>query len=68
MRRADRLFDIIQSLRTAARPITAAALADKLEVRTIYRATSPHCRAAVSRSRVLRASAMCCAADSTYRP
>jgi predicted DNA-binding transcriptional regulator YafY len=39
MRRADRLFDIIQSLRTTARPMTAAALADKLEVtaRTIYR-------------------------------
>ena len=39
MRRADRLFDIIQSLRTAARPMTAAALTDKLEVtaRTIYR-------------------------------
>jgi len=39
MRRADRLFDIIQSLRTAAHPMTAATLADKLEVtaRTIYR-------------------------------
>jgi predicted DNA-binding transcriptional regulator YafY len=39
MRRADRLFDIIQTLRTAARPTTAAALAEKLEVtvRTIYR-------------------------------
>jgi predicted DNA-binding transcriptional regulator YafY len=39
MRRADRLFDIIQSLRTASQPVTAAALADKLEVtvRTIYR-------------------------------
>jgi predicted DNA-binding transcriptional regulator YafY len=39
MRRADRLFDIIQTLRTAARPVSAAALADKLEVtvRTIYR-------------------------------
>jgi predicted DNA-binding transcriptional regulator YafY len=39
MRRADRLFDIIQSLRAAARPMTAAELADKLEVtaRTIYR-------------------------------
>jgi predicted DNA-binding transcriptional regulator YafY len=39
MRRADRLFDIIQSLRSATRPMTAAALADKLEVtpRTIYR-------------------------------
>ncbi len=39
MRRADRLFDIIQTLRMAAHPLTAAALADKLEVtvRTIYR-------------------------------
>src|SRR5512133_2075346 len=39
MRRADRLFDIVQSLRAAARPMTAAALADRLEVtvRTIYR-------------------------------
>lgn len=39
MRRADRLFDVIQILRTAARPMTAATLADRLEVtvRTIYR-------------------------------
>src|SRR6266852_209761 len=39
MRRADRLFDIIQTLRVAPRPLTAAALAEKLEVtvRTIYR-------------------------------
>ncbi len=39
MRRADRLFDIIQILRTVSRPITAATLAEKLEVtvRTIYR-------------------------------
>src|SRR6202521_5178405 len=39
MRRADRLFDIIQNLRTAAHPVTSAALANKLEVtvRTIYR-------------------------------
>src|SRR6266702_5093442 len=39
MRRADRLFDIIQTLRAAPRPLTAAALADRLEVtvRTIYR-------------------------------
>src|SRR5438445_4878936 len=39
MRRADRLFDIIQTLRTVAHPVTAAALAEKLEVtvRTIYR-------------------------------
>jgi|SRR5579875_396254 predicted DNA-binding transcriptional regulator YafY len=39
MRRADRLFDIIQTLRAAPHPLTAAALAEKLEVtaRTIYR-------------------------------
>lgn len=39
MRRSDRLFDIIQRLRTATRPTTAAALADELEVtpRTVYR-------------------------------
>lgn len=39
MRRADRLFDIIQTLRAAPHPLTAAALAETLEVttRTIYR-------------------------------
>lgn len=39
MRRSDRLFDIIQRLRTATRPMTAAALAEELEVtvRTVYR-------------------------------
>ncbi|MFZ5780439.1 MAG: helix-turn-helix transcriptional regulator [Pseudomonadota bacterium] len=39
MRRADRLFDVIQFLRTAKGPVTAAALAEALEVtvRTIYR-------------------------------
>jgi len=39
MRRGDRLFDIIQVLRTQTGPITARALADRLEVtiRTIYR-------------------------------
>ena len=39
MRRADRLFDIIQHLRTAAGPVTAATLAAEFEVavRTIYR-------------------------------
>lgn len=39
MRRADRLFDIIQLLRGAARPMTAATLAARLEVsaRTVYR-------------------------------
>jgi predicted DNA-binding transcriptional regulator YafY len=39
MRRADRLFDVIQVLRTAKKPVTAAAIAETLEVtvRTIYR-------------------------------
>jgi len=39
MRRADRLFDIIQALRAASGPLTAAQLADQLEVtpRTVYR-------------------------------
>lgn len=39
MRRADRLFDVIQALRSAKGPITAAALAERLEVtvRTVYR-------------------------------
>jgi predicted DNA-binding transcriptional regulator YafY len=39
MRRSDRLFDLIQALRTAPKPLTAAALAERLEVtaRTVYR-------------------------------
>src|SRR3984885_14247362 len=39
MRRADRLFDVIQALRSAKGPVTAAALAEHLEVtvRTVYR-------------------------------
>lgn len=39
MRRADRLFQIIQILRRSPRPVTAAALAEELEVsqRTVYR-------------------------------
>lgn len=39
MRRADRLFEIIQSLRLATRPMTALALAEALGVttRTVYR-------------------------------
>lgn len=39
MRRADRLFDVIQILRTARKAVTAAALAEALEVtvRTVYR-------------------------------
>ncbi len=32
MRRADRLFDIVQTLRATAQPVTAAALAEKLQV------------------------------------
>jgi predicted DNA-binding transcriptional regulator YafY len=39
MRRADRLFDIIQTLRSAKGPMTAATIAEQLEVtvRTVYR-------------------------------
>lgn len=39
MRRADRLFQIIQVLRGASQPVTAQALADEMEtsLRTIYR-------------------------------
>ena len=39
MRRADRLFQIIQILRRSTRPVTAAAIAEELEVskRTVYR-------------------------------
>ena len=39
VRRADRLFDILRILRAAAQPVTAAMIADELEVtvRTVYR-------------------------------
>ncbi|MEY8842994.1 helix-turn-helix transcriptional regulator, partial [Cribrihabitans sp. XS_ASV171] len=39
MRKSSRLFELIQILRAAPRPVTAEALADQLEVspRTIYR-------------------------------
>ncbi len=39
MRRADRLFEIIQTLRSASGPLTAATIAEELEVsvRTVYR-------------------------------
>ncbi len=39
MRRADRLFQILQILRRSTQPMTAAAIADELEVskRTVYR-------------------------------
>jgi predicted DNA-binding transcriptional regulator YafY len=68
MRRADRLFDIIQSLRTTARPTTGAALADRLEVtaRTINRdiAALP----AAYRSKVPLGSATYYAVASICRP
>ncbi|MEC9199631.1 MAG: HTH domain-containing protein, partial [Pseudomonadota bacterium] len=39
MRRTDRLFQIIQILRSARRPVTGRELADELEIslRTLYR-------------------------------
>lgn len=39
LRRADRLFDLLRVLRAASGPVTAASLADELEVtvRTVYR-------------------------------
>ena len=39
LRRADRLFDILRILRAAPQPVTAAAIAEELEVavRTVYR-------------------------------
>lgn len=39
MRRSDRLFDILQMLRVASKPTTAATMAERLEVtvRTVYR-------------------------------
>ena len=39
MRRAERLFHLIQILRRSSLPVTGAALADELEVstRTVYR-------------------------------
>ncbi|HLN11492.1 MAG TPA: HTH domain-containing protein, partial [Xanthobacteraceae bacterium] len=39
MRRADRLFQIIQALRRSPRPVTASMLAEELEVsrRSVYR-------------------------------
>jgi predicted DNA-binding transcriptional regulator YafY len=42
MRRADRLFQIIQILRRTHKPVTAAALADELETskRSVYRDTA----------------------------
>ena len=42
LRRADRLFDIIRILRAASQPVTAAAIADELEV--TVRTRLPGCR------------------------
>jgi len=51
MRRADRRFDISQALRTAPHPVTAAALAEQLEVTVRPRARI--CSAARFRSAAL---------------
>jgi hypothetical protein len=67
MRRADRLFDIIQTLRGTAGPLTAAALAETLEVTGVRStAMSPPCRRAGCRSRAPPASGMSCGAVSIY--
>ena len=68
MRRADRLFEIIQHLRR--RPtVRARDLGEALEVseRTIYRDIRD-LMAAACRSRARPASATCCAPGSTCRP
>jgi predicted DNA-binding transcriptional regulator YafY len=71
MRRADRLFQIIQVLRRASRPVTADAIAAELETsrRTVYRdiATLMGQRVPI-RSGARRGSAMCWTAASTCRP
>jgi predicted DNA-binding transcriptional regulator YafY len=68
LRRADRLFDILRVLCAASRPVTAASLADELEVtvRTVYR-ISPRCRRGASRSRARPGLAMYCGAASSCR-
>ena len=67
LRRADRLFDIIRILRAASQPVTAATIADELEVtvRTVYR-VSRHCRRGASRW-APPASGMCCGAGTSCR-
>jgi predicted DNA-binding transcriptional regulator YafY len=67
MRRADRLFDVIQALRSAKGPITAAALAEQLEVtvRTVYRDVATLQARRVPKARP--GSATCCAGASTCR-
>jgi predicted DNA-binding transcriptional regulator YafY len=68
MRRADRLFQIIQVLRRSSRPVTADAMAAELETskRSIYRdiATLMAQRVPI---RARQASAMCWTAVSTCR-
>jgi hypothetical protein len=68
LRRADRLFDIIRILRAASRPVTAAAIADELEV-TVRTVTgmSGHCRRGASRSKAQPAWGMCCGAGTSCR-
>ena len=66
MRRADRLFQIIQILRRSARPVTAATLAAELEVtvRTVYRDVAD---LSAHRSAGRRGSATCSTAITTCR-
>ena len=68
MRRADRLFDILQALRVARQPMTAATLAERLDVavRTVYRdiATLQARRIPIEGA---PASATCCVGDMTCR-
>jgi predicted DNA-binding transcriptional regulator YafY len=67
-RRADRLFDIILTLRVATNPMTAATLAGKLEVtvRTVYRDIAAS-QASRCRSGVPRVSVTCRGVASTCR-
>ena len=65
LRRADRLFDIIRILRAASQPVTAAAIADELEV------TVPGCRDIAGASHPdrgrRRRRVMCCGAGTSCR-
>ena len=69
MRRADRLFQIIQILRRSTRPVTAAALAEELEVskRTVYRDVAD-LTASGFPSRARRAWVTCSPPITTCRP
>jgi len=68
LRGADRLFDIIRILRAASRPVTAAAIADELEVTCAPSiGMSRRCRLVASRFRAQSASGMCCGAGMSCR-